>query len=136
MATHSSILAWRIPWTEEPGGLQSTGSQRVHHDLAQNKAQSCDLWKMVHQSSWLLSSRRFACISKHSQHDWFFINCVEDVVMILMEKNWPTLKLWVTWDPIYCLFFYKYFKNECCTCIGLLLGLRWLYLINPYTLHP
>ena len=32
MATHSSILAWRIPWTEEPGGLQSTGSQRVKHD--------------------------------------------------------------------------------------------------------
>ena len=35
MATHSSILAWRIPWTEEPGGLQSTGSQRVGHDWAQ-----------------------------------------------------------------------------------------------------
>jgi hypothetical protein len=33
MATHSSVLAWRIPWTEEPGGLQSTGSQRVGHDL-------------------------------------------------------------------------------------------------------
>ena len=33
-ATHSSILAWRIPWTEEPGGLQSVGSQRVGHDLA------------------------------------------------------------------------------------------------------
>ena len=32
MATHSSILAWRIPWTEEPGGLQSTGSQRVGYD--------------------------------------------------------------------------------------------------------
>ena len=32
MATHSSILAWRIPWVEEPGGLQSTGSQRVRHD--------------------------------------------------------------------------------------------------------
>ena len=32
MATHSSILAWRIPWTEEPGGLQSMGSQRVQHD--------------------------------------------------------------------------------------------------------
>ena len=32
MATHSSILAWRIPWTEEAGGLQSTGSQRVGHD--------------------------------------------------------------------------------------------------------
>ena len=32
MATHSSILACRIPWTEEPGGLQSMGSQRVGHD--------------------------------------------------------------------------------------------------------
>ena len=32
MATHSSILAWEIPWMEEPGGLQSTGSQRVGHD--------------------------------------------------------------------------------------------------------
>ena len=32
LATHSSILAWRIPWTEEPGGLQYTGSQRVGHD--------------------------------------------------------------------------------------------------------
>ena len=32
MATHSSILAWRIPWTEEPGGLQSMGSQRVRHN--------------------------------------------------------------------------------------------------------
>ena len=32
MATHSSVLAWRIPWTEEPGRLQSMGSQRVGHD--------------------------------------------------------------------------------------------------------
>ena len=31
MATHSSILVWRIPWTEEPGGLQSMGFQRVRH---------------------------------------------------------------------------------------------------------
>ena len=33
MATHPSILAWRTPWKEEPGGLQSMGSQRVGHDL-------------------------------------------------------------------------------------------------------
>ena len=32
MATHSSIVAWEIPWTEEPGGLQSMGLQRVRHD--------------------------------------------------------------------------------------------------------
>ena len=33
MATHSSVLAWRIPWTEEPGRLQSMGSQRVRHNF-------------------------------------------------------------------------------------------------------
>ena len=32
MATHSSTLAWEIPWTEKPGGLQSSGSQRIGHD--------------------------------------------------------------------------------------------------------
>ena len=32
METHSSILVWKIPWTEEPGGLQFMGSQRVRHD--------------------------------------------------------------------------------------------------------
>ena len=38
MATHSNILAWKIPWTEEPGGLQSMGSQRVRHDRATKHA--------------------------------------------------------------------------------------------------
>ena len=41
MATHSSILAWRSPWTEEPGGLQSMGSQRIKHDW-----ESEHKWKM------------------------------------------------------------------------------------------
>ena len=36
LATHYSLLAWRIPWTEEPGGLRSMGSQRVGHNLATN----------------------------------------------------------------------------------------------------
>ena len=39
MATHSSILAWEIPQTEEPGGLQSTGSQRIRHDLVSKQQQ-------------------------------------------------------------------------------------------------
>ena len=38
-ATHSSVLAWRIPWTEEPGELQSIGSQRVRHDLVTKQQQ-------------------------------------------------------------------------------------------------
>ena len=45
MATHSSSLAWKIPWTEEPGGLQSKGLQRVGHDWARgtwpHRAQRC-----------------------------------------------------------------------------------------------
>ena len=45
-ATHSSILAWKIPWTEEPGGLQSTGSQRVEHE-----------WTYTHTAE-------FACLSQ------------------------------------------------------------------------
>ena len=39
MATHSSILAWGIPWTEEPIGLESMGSQRVGHDLVTKQQQ-------------------------------------------------------------------------------------------------
>ena len=49
MATHSIILAWKIPWTEEAGGLQSKGSQRVGHDLAtehtQPIKQCCDSFR-------------------------------------------------------------------------------------------
>ena len=44
MATHSSILAWRISWTEETGGLQSIGSQRVGHDRVTN---THTYWRMV-----------------------------------------------------------------------------------------
>ena len=39
MAIHSSILAWEIPWTEEPGGLQSMGSQKGGHNLATQQQQ-------------------------------------------------------------------------------------------------
>ena len=42
MATHSSIFAWRIPWTEEPVGLQSIGSQRVEHNLTSNQQQQTE----------------------------------------------------------------------------------------------
>ena len=39
MVTHSSILAWEVPWTEEPGGLQSMGLQRVRHDIMTKQQQ-------------------------------------------------------------------------------------------------
>ena len=46
MATHSSVLAWRIPWTEEPGGLQPMGSQRVRHDWS----------NLAHTQTWTFCS--------------------------------------------------------------------------------
>ena len=47
MATHSSILAWKILWTEEPGGLQSMGSQRVGHDWVANTKRRGQLWSVI-----------------------------------------------------------------------------------------
>ena len=45
-ATHSSVLAWKIPWTEEPGGLQSTDLQRVRHNLVtENQNSIIDILK-------------------------------------------------------------------------------------------
>ena len=46
MATHFGIRAWRIPWTEEPGGLQSMGSQRVGHNLVTEQQLSYILYKI------------------------------------------------------------------------------------------
>ena len=43
MATHSSILAWKIPWTEEPGRLQSMGLQRVGHDRATSSSSTSSI---------------------------------------------------------------------------------------------
>ena len=43
MTIHSSILAWEMPWTEEPGGLQSMGSERVGQDLATTQQQNIDI---------------------------------------------------------------------------------------------
>ena len=54
MATHSSILAWRSPWTEEPGGLQSMGLQRVGHDWS-------DL-ACMHPFLWFNSVQSFSCV--------------------------------------------------------------------------
>ena len=52
-ATHSNILAWRIPWTEEPGGPQSTGSQRVRHDWTKNNLTFHFLW--LSYGTWLFN---------------------------------------------------------------------------------
>ena len=64
MATHSSIFAWRIPWTVEPGGLQSMGLQRMACDLVTQQHQQCILW-----------SRNEAVKSLKEWFFKFFIQC-------------------------------------------------------------
>ena len=69
MATHSSILAWRIPRTEEPGGLQSTGSQRVGHnwsDLA------CMHTSQLSQSYLLTETQLLGNVCHNRRHRLFF----------------------------------------------------------------
>ena len=60
MATHSSILAWEIPWTEEPGGLQSMVLQRVRHDWAHTRARVICDW-MLDIVNFILSVVEFLC---------------------------------------------------------------------------
>ena len=55
MATHSVILAWRIPWTEEPGGLQTTRSQRVRED---------SVTRTLRKSRWVMLCLRSSCFVK------------------------------------------------------------------------
>ena len=62
MATHSSILDWEIPWTEEPDGLQSKGSQRVRHDLTTKQQQMHRLFEI----SWFWRMQI-----------WFHANCIK-----------------------------------------------------------
>ena len=59
MATHSSLLAWRIPGAEEPGGLQSMGLQRVGHDLVTKLQCLCVCWTLWFEAEPLPSKALF-----------------------------------------------------------------------------
>ena len=67
MATHSSILAWRIPWTEEPGGPQSTGSQRVGRDRVTN---THGKGEMRRSHPWHLEALLFLFLGAISHNLW------------------------------------------------------------------
>ena len=84
MATHSSILAWEIPWTEEPGGLQSMGSQRVR----QNEQLSLSLFDKLLQISEDNLSLSHMILSGTSQLDFedSFSKCL--AVLLVLAVNW------------------------------------------------
>ena len=86
MATHSSILAWKIPWTEEPGGLESKGWQRVGHDWAQvwvwtakdlfedelkhTGVEHCRLCVLLYQGKFLLGVHLLKCTMNSVWMSW------------------------------------------------------------------
>ena len=73
MATLCSILAWRIPWTEEPSGLQSTGSQRVGHDLACTGPSKLKLKFIRVQLLPLEWNRNLLCLPFQFPFHWIFL---------------------------------------------------------------
>ena len=84
MATHSSILAWGIPWTEEPGGLQSMGSQRVGHILATTPPPWWGV-KGSEGSDW--SSCSFSCLAEGCALHSFGRNlCLAPVNVLLFSE--------------------------------------------------
>ena len=76
MATHSSILAWRIPWLEEPSGLQSTGSQRVGHDWATSL--SCLRSILI-------------CLYSPSQEQWDFYCTNDEICFTFISLQGPSI---------------------------------------------
>ena len=115
MATLSSILAWNTPWTEESGELQSTGSQRIKHDLATKQQQQSpckDLIILHHPTSfpsntvWIFNHRESCVIICHKAEGKPLMNgdLVTHYFVCHIPKHWIRPKVlkaqeWLFWDP-------------------------------------
>ena len=99
MATHSSVVAWRIPWTEEHDGLQSMGSQRVRHDW--ETKHSTPLWVyslsifFLHSLSPLLSASRLNTLN-FSMTISTRLNCFILCLVLLHIRHWPHIAISIT----------------------------------------
>ena len=88
MAIHSSIIAWRIPWTEEPGGLQFMGSQRVRHDWS-NLTYIHSLDINLSKSQEIVKDKKAWCASVHGVAE--------------SDKTWRLNKNKITFHDVCCL---------------------------------
>ena len=106
MATHSSILAWKIPWREEPGMLQSVGSQRVRHDWATSlHFNTCHFSLYFLRDSWYLSSFSCAYLPPECLLWWVF-----DLNFCPL-LNWVALSLHWVWK-IFVIFWASFLSEE------------------------
>ena len=116
MATHSSILAWRIPWTEEPGRLQSMGSQRVTHDWAHGTEVQ---FAIRHFSPGCLIGPSNPCLclkwNLFPQHLPFSMNTITDHAFIQAKNLGSILNsfLMVTFKHQFCQFYLQIIFQTC-----------------------
>ena len=96
MATHSSILAWKIPWTEEPGRLQSMGSQRVEDDWATS----------------LSLFYYFSCLKRHIQKNTFLRPMSETILPVFSSESFIVHILRLSLYSILSLFLYMVWENS------------------------
>ena len=95
MATHSSVLAWRIPWTEEPGGLLSMGSHRVGHDWSDLAAiGNCSKKLLPLNTSWFSTKDSYPLLLPLRSHYGFLFWFLQPALPCLfLGFPWPTLDL-------------------------------------------
>ena len=96
MATHSSILAWRIPWTEEPGGLQPMGSQRVGHDWV------TDTFTITLVVEWFVQ----ILIALQYLHEKYFLHWALQAQNVFLTKAKHHQRGWIrdflsAWEPLW-----------------------------------
>ena len=119
MATHSSILAWRISWTEDPGGLQSMGLQRVRHNLAAEHTHTL----LQSLSSFSLSFSQWPChlqiqrwnkigTVSYFYHQFHHLTCVCTHPQCLFSvHNIPAILSFLYWGHVQFHFHIKYFSS-------------------------
>ena len=127
MATHSSILAWRIPWIEEPGGLQSMGSQRVEHNWVTRKTWSPQHFQKSHfpflTTWWQIS------VSFSNYQRWHEGTTAPLLFLSFLERNYNkeekcTQKVQVTMPLPYSIFLFPW-KQKTCVAYKLWQLLKW-----------
>ena len=111
MATHSSFLAWRIPWTEEPGGLQSMESQRVGHNWETFTHSLSILWNNYIFSLLILFNEPNYC--SHAQH--LQVSTLLDLNPVLLNQ---LFLIFLSWN--------QYMSNLCFNC--------WLFKFYIFTI--